>query len=173
MVRHATSNGCRSGWVPLLIALLPLGCDRLSRTSSDAQSTMLVPRLLLLRSERSELLASERRASNSPPSLGRLREEHPGSARLARVARDPCNDLRRRGNELLLPLSTQRAWGRHDLDANRAGIPLRRRVDGGRREAMDVRAGVVRVGRSRIEHALGFQEGGSELLRKASIRVRG
>src|SRR5580704_18629022 len=139
--------------------------------TSDAKPKMLVPRLLLLRGERGELLAPERCASNSPASLGRLREEHPGSARLARVARDLCNDLRRRGNKLLLPLSTQRARGRHDLDADRTGIALRRRVDGGRWEAMDVRAGVVRVGRSRIEHALGFQEGGSELLREASIRL--
>ena len=38
---------------------------------------------------------------------------------------------------------------------------------------MDVRAGVVRVRRPRIEHALGFQKGGRELLREASIGIRG
>ncbi len=38
---------------------------------------------------------------------------------------------------------------------------------------MDVRAGVVRVRRPRVEHALGFQEGRRELLGEAAIGIRG
>src|SRR5579863_6828627 len=137
MVFHATSNGCCSWTTSLLTAPSFRRDARLPRKRSAA--------LLLLRSERSELLAPECCARNSPAALGCLRQQHPGSARLARVTRDPRDDLRRFGDELLLALPRQHTRGRENLDADRARTALRCRVDCGRRKAMDVRAGVVRV----------------------------
>src|ERR1700735_2878867 len=128
MVFHATSNGCCS-WTTSL--LTPPSFRRDARLSGKRSAS-----LLLLRRERSELLAPECSARNSPAALGGLRQEHPGSTRLGRVARDLRDDLRRLGDELLLALPRQHARGRDDLHADRARTALRRRVDGGRGKAM-------------------------------------
>ena len=68
---------------------------------------------------------------------------------LAGIAGDAGNDFCHFRNELLLRLSTQHTWRRQDLNADGPRMAFRRRVDGIGRKTMNVRAGIVRVGRPR------------------------
>src|SRR5580658_2283955 len=59
-----------------------------------------------LRGQRGELFPPESGPGETPTPLGRLRQEHPGAARLRRVPRDLRDDLGDLLDELLLALAS-------------------------------------------------------------------
>src|SRR5438093_5363554 len=128
---------------------------------------------LILRGKSCELLLPKRRAGNSPPSLGSLREQDPCAARLTRIARDPGDDLGRLGDELLLPGPREHARRRDYLHADGPCRTLRCSVHGRGRHPMNVRAGVVGMRRARPGNSLGLQERGGQLLGELAIGADG
>src|SRR5437773_11935490 len=99
MVRHATANGCFSCTIPLLTALI---LPRHDRPSGERP-----PWLLLLRCERSELLAPKCGAGDSPATFRRFRQKHPRALALRGVAANVCHDCGHVLHELLLAASRQ------------------------------------------------------------------
>src|SRR6266404_7446764 len=105
--------------------------------------------LLPARRQRRELLLAEGGAGDSPSAFCSLGEQNPGAARLRGVAGDLRDDLRDLGHQLLLTRPVEHARWREHLHPHRARL-AGRRVHRARRHPVNVRAGVVQVGRSRF-----------------------